>query len=333
MAREHPERAGGYTEARPRALSRDELRARARPLHPHRRRAADQQFPALAARVHRALFHRHAVAGLRRGRPRRRDRLVPPARAALRPHERAARRGIDGREPPSTCPTRAASWPNPRAARCSATGSSPRSARRRAARGALLAAAARLDGARRRRAHGSRPGNGQVSRAPAAAAGSLYALAAAGVGLAAAFGTGLAEGSVGVLALTPLYGLALAFWVIGAPLWLARQPARAARAARARGRLDRRSCRRVSRWCSCETSRRDLLLAFMAIVWVADIAAYYFGRQVRPQQARAAVSPARPGRVSTVRSPRRRCTLPPGSASSVARSPRRSATWRGAPCG
>ena len=40
--------------------------ARSRPVHPHRRRAAHQQFPALESRVHRALLLRHAVAGFRR---------------------------------------------------------------------------------------------------------------------------------------------------------------------------------------------------------------------------------------------------------------------------
>ena len=50
-------------------LSRDELRARARSLHPHRRRAADFQFPALATGLYGALFHGSAVAGFRCGRP------------------------------------------------------------------------------------------------------------------------------------------------------------------------------------------------------------------------------------------------------------------------
>ena len=51
------------------------------------------QLPALAARLHRALFHRPALAGFRRGRARRRDRVVPRARAALRPHQRAGAGG------------------------------------------------------------------------------------------------------------------------------------------------------------------------------------------------------------------------------------------------
>ena len=43
------------------------LRAGAGSVHPHRRRAAHHQFPAVAARVYRALFHRHAVARFRCG--------------------------------------------------------------------------------------------------------------------------------------------------------------------------------------------------------------------------------------------------------------------------
>src|SRR6185503_20013873 len=76
---------------RSRPLPRDELCAGAGSLHPHRGRAAHQQLPAVAARVHRALLHRDAVAGLRRRCARPRHRFLPQPRAALRPHQRAAR--------------------------------------------------------------------------------------------------------------------------------------------------------------------------------------------------------------------------------------------------
>ena len=79
-----------------RTLPGDELRARARPFHPHRRRAAHLQFPAVAARLHRALFHRPAVAGFRRQGAGCGDLVVPAARAPLRPHQRAGAGG----EPP-----------------------------------------------------------------------------------------------------------------------------------------------------------------------------------------------------------------------------------------
>src|SRR5207244_11521999 len=46
--------------------------------------AAHLQLPALAARIHRALFHRFALAGFRRGCARDRDCIVQAAREALR---------------------------------------------------------------------------------------------------------------------------------------------------------------------------------------------------------------------------------------------------------
>src|SRR6185369_2986068 len=70
------------------------------PLHPHRRRAARLQLPAVAARLHRALLHRHALARFQRAGARGSLRVVPAAGAALRPHQRAAARrraGLAGR--------------------------------------------------------------------------------------------------------------------------------------------------------------------------------------------------------------------------------------------
>ena len=66
------------------------LASRSRPVHPHRRRAAHQQFPAVEPGLHRAVFHRHAVAGFRRGGVRaRRCSDFAGAAASLRPDARA----------------------------------------------------------------------------------------------------------------------------------------------------------------------------------------------------------------------------------------------------
>ena len=58
--------------------------ARPGPAHPHRRRPAHQQLPALAGGLRGALLLRPLLAGLRSGRPRRRHRRVRPPRAAVR---------------------------------------------------------------------------------------------------------------------------------------------------------------------------------------------------------------------------------------------------------
>src|SRR5262249_14533879 len=66
-------------------------RLRCRPPDPLGRRAAALGFPAVGERVRRAVVHRADVARLHGGRPRRRDRGVPPPRPALRrPRQRHA---------------------------------------------------------------------------------------------------------------------------------------------------------------------------------------------------------------------------------------------------
>lgn len=120
----------------------------------------------------------------------------------------------------------------------------------------------------------------------------LYATVTTGAGLATAFGAGLAEGGIGTLALAPLYGLALAFWVVGAPLWLARRPAAPpAVLVLAIGWLV------LLPTFLALLQLRNLgpgtLLAFMATVWVADIAAYAFGRTFGRRKLAPNVSPGK----------------------------------------
>ena len=61
-------------------------------LDPHRRRAAHQQFPAVESRLHRAVFHRRAVAGIHGRRiSRRPSRSSPSANAASARPPRSSR--------------------------------------------------------------------------------------------------------------------------------------------------------------------------------------------------------------------------------------------------
>ena len=75
----------GHQRADARAVLLPRRSAAGRSVHPHRRRAAHQQFPALAGRLRRALLHRYAVARRRRRRARRRARRFRAPRAPLRP--------------------------------------------------------------------------------------------------------------------------------------------------------------------------------------------------------------------------------------------------------
>ena len=63
-------------------------RRRSRSRHPHRRRAAHLELPALRPRLRRALLRRRALARLRRGGPLRGGRELPGPRASLRARRR-----------------------------------------------------------------------------------------------------------------------------------------------------------------------------------------------------------------------------------------------------
>src|SRR5690606_12837193 len=89
--------ARGFTSRRDhRSAIRERARARLAPrpgpLHPHRRRTAHQQFPAVEPRLHGALLHGPALAGVRHGGAGGRRCLFRFARAAFRAHGRAAGR-------------------------------------------------------------------------------------------------------------------------------------------------------------------------------------------------------------------------------------------------
>ena len=119
-----------------------------------------------------------------------------------------------------------------------------------------------------------------------------YAICTAGAGLAVAKASGLADGGVGVLALAPVYCVALAFWVVGAPLWLARRPAHPpAILVLAVGWIVL-----LPTFLALVQLRNlgpSTLLAFMATVWIADIAAYFFGRRFGRRKLAPNVSPGK----------------------------------------
>jgi len=126
-----------------------------------------------------------------------------------------------------------------------------------------------------------------------ATAGRLaYAAASVGALVAAAHAFNLATGAAGTVALTPIYGLAAVFWVVGAPIWLARRPPNAPSALVLGAGWVVLLPAFLALIHLRNLDPRSLLL-FMAIVWIADIAAYFVGRRFGRRKLAPRVSPGK----------------------------------------
>jgi phosphatidate cytidylyltransferase len=120
----------------------------------------------------------------------------------------------------------------------------------------------------------------------------LYTVATTLGGWGVAWGLGLALGRPGALALIPIYAAALVFWLVAAPLWLRqRPPATAPGWVLAVGWIVL-----IPTFLALVHLRNiqpALLLAFMLVVWIADIAAYFSGRRFGRRKLAPSVSPGK----------------------------------------
>jgi phosphatidate cytidylyltransferase len=119
-----------------------------------------------------------------------------------------------------------------------------------------------------------------------------YAAASVAALVAAAYAFNLAAGAAGTIALAPVYGLALAFWIVAAPAWLARRPSSAQSAVvLAAGWLVLLPA--FLALIHLRNLDPRTLLLVMATVWIADIAAYFVGRRFGRHQLAPRVSPGK----------------------------------------
>ena len=119
-----------------------------------------------------------------------------------------------------------------------------------------------------------------------------YAAVTVAVWLAIALASGLADGAAGFPGLVAVHGLALVFWIGGAPVWLARKPERAP----ALGILAIGWVVLLPTFLALVQLRNhsaSTLILFMIVVWIADIAAYFAGRRFGRRKLAPTISPGK----------------------------------------
>lgn len=119
-----------------------------------------------------------------------------------------------------------------------------------------------------------------------------FAVFLTAAGLAAAVAIGLSRGATGALELYAAYAAVVAFWLIGAPLWLRSLPQHAPTIALlALGALIL-----LPTYLALVQLRNMhplTLLACMMTVWIADIAAYFSGRRFGRSKMAPSISPGK----------------------------------------
>jgi phosphatidate cytidylyltransferase len=120
----------------------------------------------------------------------------------------------------------------------------------------------------------------------------VFASIATAIGLLIAWRTGLLTGEQDAEALTWLFGAAALFWAVGAPLWLRFLP----QAFPLWLLLPMGGLILVAAYCGMVGLRNigpGVMLMFMAVVWIADVAGYFFGRKFGGRKLAPSVSPGK----------------------------------------